>query len=209
MNGLLYILEELKKNFDGKFIITKDVKTEVLDRPIKIQRFELEALRIQRLIDNKVLELPSSLNINESDLNKKTFDLMKSANNLLENKKKKIKIVSEAEISCLALSEILNKKNIENIIAIDERTTRLLSEAPQELEKIISRKMHFRVHFSSKDFSKFEKFKFIRSPEIVYAAHKKDLLKIKDSRALEATIYATKFKGSSISWDEIKILKKL
>ena len=63
MNGFLYILEELKKSFNGKFLITEQVKYETLDRPLKIQIFELGALRIQDLLQKKVLELPSSLNI--------------------------------------------------------------------------------------------------------------------------------------------------
>ena len=50
MNGLLREIVGLKKIFKGKFIITKEVKSEVIDRPIKIKRFELEALKIQQLI---------------------------------------------------------------------------------------------------------------------------------------------------------------
>lgn len=209
INGLLYLLEDLKKSFDGKFILTTQVKYETLDRPLKIQRFELGAIRIQDLIEKKVLELPSSLNIEESEIKSRTSELMDIANNLLQRDGKKIEIVSQGEISCLALSSILSDKGIENIIAIDERTTRLLSEAPKELERIISKKMHFSVKLSTKDFSQFKKFRFIRSPEIVYVAYKKNILHIKNPKVLEAAIYATKFKGSSISWDEIKILKKL
>ena len=37
MNGLLPELRELKKIFNGKFLITKDVKREVIDKPIKIK----------------------------------------------------------------------------------------------------------------------------------------------------------------------------
>jgi len=60
MNGLLYVLEELKKNFDGKFLITKQVKYETVDRPIGILKFELGALRIKDLIDKKILEFPEA-----------------------------------------------------------------------------------------------------------------------------------------------------
>ena len=212
MNGFLYILEELKKSFNGKFLITEQVKYETLDRPLKIQIFELGALRIQDLLQKKVLELPSSLNISNSEISKKTAELKNIANNLLENNGNGIEIVSDAEISCLALSYILKEKNIESLIAIDERTTRLLSENPKELEETISKKTHFSVKLSKKNLfhlSKFSDFKFIRSPELIYVAHKKGLLHLKDPKALEASLYATKFKGSSISWEEIKILKKL
>ncbi|MEK6844901.1 MAG: hypothetical protein AABX44_01460, partial [Nanoarchaeota archaeon] len=47
MNGLLEELKKLKKIFNGEFIITKEVKKEVVDEPIKIKMYELEALKIQ------------------------------------------------------------------------------------------------------------------------------------------------------------------
>ena len=31
MNGILHVLERLKKEFDGEFIITKEVKKEIID----------------------------------------------------------------------------------------------------------------------------------------------------------------------------------
>ena len=51
MNGLLPELKSLKETFEGKFIITKEVKYEIIDRPITIKRFELEALKLQELIN--------------------------------------------------------------------------------------------------------------------------------------------------------------
>ena len=68
MNGLFNELRELKKIFKGKFIITKDVKREIIDKPITIKRFELEALRLKKLLDDKVLEMPSSLNVYETQM---------------------------------------------------------------------------------------------------------------------------------------------
>ncbi len=210
MNGLLYLLEEFKKTFpEIKFIITKQVKYEVLDRPIKVQRFELGALRIKRLLENKTLELPESLNISLKEIDKITKSLLDEANKLISVKNHPIEIVSEGEISCLALSQILTKKGIENLIGIDERTTRILSENPKNLEDVISRKLHKNVKLTNKNFDHFKQFKFIRSTELVYVAVKKGISKLKDPKALEAMIYATKFKGAAISWDEIKILKKL
>ena len=134
---------------------------------------------------------------------------METANHLLNRNNQPIKIVSEAEMSCLALSSLLSEKGIKNIIGIDERTTRILAEKPENLEKIMEKKLHINLELKEKDFSAFKNFKFIRSAEMVYVAHKKGLIKIKDPRTLEALLYATKFKGSSISWDEINTLKKL
>jgi len=209
INGLLYVFENLKENFDGKFIITNEVKREIYDKPIKVQRFELEALRIKQLIDKKIFEFPESIGINTSELEKETRRLMDIANTSIESHHRKIKIMSEAEMSCIALSKILTKKKIENIIAVDERTARIISEKPENLQKIISNKIHEKAKLVNPHLEDFKHLKFIRSSEIVYVAHKKGLTNLKDKKALEAFLYATKFKGSSISWDEIRALKKL
>lgn len=209
MNGLLYILPELKKKFPGKFIITKKVKWETVDRPVGIQRFELEALEIQQLIEAKVLELPEVLEIQEKTIEEEAKVLLDQANHYLQANGRWLDIVSEAEITCLALYDECERRGIEPLIAIDERTTRLLAEDPRALEELISRKLHTNAKLIAKDFKIFSKYKFIRSSELVYVAFKKNLLQIKNPKALEAALYATKFKGSSINWEEIDELKKL
>ncbi len=209
MNGLLYLFEELKKTFDGKFIITEEVKYEVVDRPIGIEKFELGALRVQDLIDKKVIELPYSLGIDRSILERRTKEIMNKANCVVQVKGRCINIVSNAEMSCLALSAELTKKGIENIIGIDERTTRILAENPQNLESLMSEKLHQMVRISPEAVKEFSEFRFIRSSEIVYVAYKKGLIKLKGNKVLEALLYATKFHGSAISFEEINQLKKL
>ncbi len=209
MNGLLYTLEELKKTFKGKFIITQAVRHEVLDRPLKINRFKLEALRIRSLIENNILEFPSTLNISEEEIQKGTKEFMDIANHSVQAEGKYINIVSDAEISCLALSKILSEKGIENLIAIDERTTRILSEKPENLEKLMTKKLHHKASVEKRNLEKFKGFRFIRSSELAYVAYKKGVLRIKGKEALEAALYATRFKGSSISFEEIEEMKNL
>ena len=209
MNGLLYILKSLKEKFDGKFLITNFVKYETVDKPIGIQRFELGALQIQALIDSKVLELPESMGINPEALKEETKNFTDMANHFLQARGKWINIVSDAEMSCLALSLELEKRNIENIIAIDERTTRVLCENPSNLERMMSEKLHEKLQLVADNFSIFSKYKFIRSTEIVFVAYKKGLIDLDGKKALEALLYATKFKGSSVSFEEIEEMKKL
>lgn len=211
MNGLLPILENLKKKFDGKFIITRQVKYETVDRPSGILRFELGALRVSQLIEKGILESPESIGINSQDIDKETNFFLNTANHILiANNGVAIPIVSEAEMSCLALSSILTKKGITNIIAIDERTTRVLSENPKNLEKLMSERLHYHVKFAENaNLTIFSKFRFIRSPEIVYTAYKKGLLGLEGKKALEAALYATKFHGSAISFEEVEQLKKM
>lgn len=208
MSGLLYLLEGLKKIFQGRFFITEQIKYEVIDRPIKVPRFELGALMIKNLLVKRIIELPSSLGIDSELIKKQTSFFMEKANKCVEASGKQINIVSEAEISCLALSSELSKRKIDNIIAIDERTTRILTEKPKNLEELMSKKLHTKVSLVC-DLSTFKNFRFIRSTELVYVAYKKGLLKIEGQNALEAVLYATKFHGSSVSFDEINVLKKL
>jgi len=209
MNGLLYLIEELKKITSIKFLITEQVKYEVVDRPSGIPRFELGALRIKEMINSGVLEMPQALNIQKESINLSTEELIAIANHTVEARGKFVHIVSDAEMSCLALSSILTEKGIENMIAIDERTTRILAEKPENLQKLMSSRLHFNVSLKKNNFNEFKNFRFIRSTELVYVAHKKNVLKLKDPKALEAVLYATKYKGSSVSFDEINVLKKL
>ena len=58
MNGCLHLLRKLKKAFNGKFLITEKVKTEIMDYPEKIRRFELGALQLGLLFKQEVIELP-------------------------------------------------------------------------------------------------------------------------------------------------------
>ena len=209
MNGLLYIISELKKVSDVKFAITAQVKYETVDRPIGIPRFELGALRVQNMIDSNDLELPESLGISNEEINSLAKELKEKANHSVLAREKWVNIVSDAEMSCLALSYLLTQKGVENIIAIDERTTRLLAEKPENIQKLMSQQLHFNVFLEPKNFSSFSDFRFIRSTEIVYVAFKKNVLKVQGAKALEAALYATKYKGSSVSFEEINVLKKL
>ena len=58
MNGMLDLLERLKSIWNGKLIITSQVKYEIIDRPLEVERFELGALRVQSLLFHNVLEMP-------------------------------------------------------------------------------------------------------------------------------------------------------
>jgi len=204
MNGLLDVLRGLKKNFKGSFLITPDVKKEVVDKPMKITRFKLEGLRIQELLDEGVLEVSM-----EEGLQTKTKEILNIANSFFEGKGRAIKLVSFGETSCLALSQILTDKKISNVIAVDERTTRMLVENPENLANFLERKMHTNVISKESNFEIFKNFKIIRSAELIYIAHKKKLVKMGNGELLDALLWAVKFKGCSISNEEIAEIKKM
>ena len=205
MNGLLDELAKLKTIFNGKFLITNDVKYEVIDRPIEIKRFELEALRVKKLLEEGVLELPESLGIKSSEVNEKKEKMLEIANSMFVWDNKDIKLIHSGEAACLALSRILLDKKIPHVIAIDERTTRMLGEKPEKLKELLEKKMHTKVKLVKSDFKYFRGFRFIRSSELLYVAWKKGLTELKDGRkVLDALLWAVKFKGCAVSHDEIE-----
>lgn len=209
MNGLLPEFKELKKIFKGKFIITEEVKKEIIDKPIKIKRFELEALRLKELLDNKILEMPSSLGIDENRISNETSKMMKIANSIFYGRDRNIRLIDLGETSCLALGRILDEKKIKNVIVVDERTTRMLSEKPENLERLLQKKLHTKVTFKKENFKLFEGFRFIRSSELVYVMYKKGITRLKNGLVLDALLYAVKFKGCAISGDEIREIKRI
>ena len=208
INGLLHVLEKLKQSFPGPFLITNEVKLEIYDHPLTIRQFELGALRINKLIENKTLQFPQEFNIDIQKLRQNTVKLTDEANYVFRADNEHIKIVSDAEMSCIALAQILKSQNAQVMLAIDERTARMLIEKPENLQKLLSQHLHREVRQVSK-LSNLQNLQCIRSSELIYVAHKKGLTNLEGKKALEALIYATKFKGSSISWDEIEILKRL
>ena len=209
MNGILEELKKLKKSFNGKFLITKDVKREVIDKPLTIKRFELEALKIKQLLDEKILEMPDAIGVNDNQINQKTREFIDVANSSFVAHGKEIDIIDSGEASCLALGSILNEKKIETLIAVDERTLRLLVEKPENLKNILEGKLHTGIKLNKQDFNLFKQFKIIRSSELIYVAYKKGFVNLKNGNVLDALLWAMKFKGCSISGDEIREIKSI
>jgi hypothetical protein len=207
MNGMLDVLTKLKNEFKGKFMITETVKEESIDRPLTIKRFELEALMIKKLFDENILELPYEL-IKKEELISERNKLLDLLNHTYYAKGEFINIVHGGGTSSLALSLLLSKKGIDNVVAVDERTARMLVENPEKLRQLFSQKFHTKVEVK-KDTSLIKDIKIIRSSELMYIAYKKGLVELKDHDVLEALLYATKFKGCSISFEEIEEMKRL
>jgi predicted nucleic acid-binding protein len=208
MNNLLDMLRSLKKEFDGKFIITREVENEIVFKPMRIKRFKLGAMRLKSLIDDKTLEFPSSLEINEKEISKMTKDILKDANAIYVAKGRPVHIIDTGEASILALSKLLRDKGIENMIAMDERTTRMLCERPENLNKLLQRKLHTKVTQQKKSNPDFHQSSFIRSTELIFVAYKKGILP-KDKELFDAMLFAAKFKGAAISSDEIRQIQRL
>lgn len=209
MNGLLSELRGLRAMFDGKFIMTKAVKKEAIDRPITIKRFELQAMQLKALFLDKVLELPSSLNVDDKLIEENAKEIVDSANKIFYGRNKNIEIIHLGESECVALSKILKERKIPNLLAIDERTMRMLCEKPGNLRELLERKLHTKITIRKSPKGILHGCKVIRSTELIYMAYKKGLIKLKGNMVLDALLYAMKFKGCSISEAEIQEIKSL
>jgi len=211
MNGLLEEFRGLKKIFNGKFLITKEVKIEVVDKPLSIKKFMLEALKIKELLDEKILEMPSDIGVDENLITKMTDEIRDHANSIFYTRGEAIQIIASGESSCIALSKILTEKNITNVIAVDERTIRVLFEKPENLESLLGKKLHAHIQAKTEHFKEFKGYKFIRSAELIYVAYKKGIVKLKNNnfQILDALLYALKFNGCAISDEEISEIEKL
>ena len=208
LNGMLPIIEKLKGVFKGEFILTPQVKNEVVDRPMKIKKFKLEAIRVNDMIERGIFKMSTKI-IPNPKLDMETKQILKITNGVLKTTQtgEKIKIIHEGEASCIAFSNLCGA---DNVIVIDERTTRMLTEAPQNLEKMMERKLHTPLDADLSLLSKLSKLKYIRSAELLFIAYKKGLIPIKKNKELlDALLYGVKFKGAAISSVEIEEMKRL
>lgn len=209
MNGLLHILENLKKEFNGEFLITKEVKEEIINVPLNIKKFELEALRLQDLFNRRIIKHADITEQEVEELRMIRNNLMETANNMFKSSKKPIHLIDKGEAAAFALSLIMKKKTNQEIpLVIDERTARMICENPENLKKLMEKKLHTPIQADRNSYRKFADFKIIRSVELGYIAYKRGLIEIKDKKILEALVYGLKFKGCSVSEEEIKELIK-
>jgi len=205
MNGSLHILERLKQNFKGDFLITKEVKKEIIDKPATIKRFKLESLQLKSLHDRKIIKLADLTKQQVNELTEKRNKLMSIANSTFRTKKKPLHLIDKGECAVLALSEITNSP----YIVIDERTTRILCENPENLRKLLEKKLKTKIIANKENYHYFNKFKIIRSTELAYLAYKKKLFNLKYPETLEAMLYGLKYHGCSISEQEVKQIAKM
>lgn len=198
LNDLLFVLKPLKNLFGGEFYITESVKHELVDRSLEIKRFKLEALMIKKLIDDGIIKIKE-----DGKVEKETKTLLNVANNTFEVDGESMRIIHEGEASCLSLYNFLPTEK--KAIVIDERTTRMLCESPENLHKLLESKNHRKIKANIINYSFFKKFNVIRSSELAYLAYKAGIisLPIKSNEAIEAILYALKYKGCAISHNEI------
>ncbi|MFC1768807.1 hypothetical protein ACFLZX_03515 [Nanoarchaeota archaeon] len=204
-NNLLWLLEEMKKHYDGDFVITSSVHRELIDRPLTTKKFKFEALQVLRCVKDNVLTV-----LDDKKFRNEVMSLLDIANNSFFARGKPMRIVHYAEISSLVAAMKLKA----DAFVVDERTTRLLIENPPNLKKVVERHLHMDVKLNSKKFSEFKKkvkdIKPIRSIEMITVAFEMGLLDkylppMEDSKKvlLQSLLWGSKLNGCAVSTAEI------
>ena len=208
MSRLIWILPELKKKYGGKFYITPAVKRELITRPMKIKRFEFEALQALKLIREGVLEIYDQVP------QKMVNEFTTLANNTFKIKNKTLEIIQSGEMESIACALETNA----DAIVMDERTLRLFVENNKEMEKLLEIRFKKDVTVDTAKLNQFSEklkgIKIIRSLELVGVAYKMGLLdsyipKQKGGRdvLVDSILWATKYNGAAATEQEITEIK--
>ena len=208
LNNLLWILEPLKKKFNGEFYITPEVKKEVIDTPFQMKRFKLESLQISNEINK------GNLKIYTENLSSEINELQIIANELLTVKKQPLKLIDIGEMSALVLARKINA----DALVIDERTTKLLVESPETLANIFKEKLHQEVTIDISKLKilkqKYSQIKVIRSTELGVVAYEMGILNNympqgNKKDILDAVLWGFRMKGCAISEKEMQEIMNL
>ena len=197
----LGLFQDLKNEL-GEFIITKGVLDESVTKAKKTMRFKLSGLRIEEKIDDSVFTISDS----NKELNDATKNILDITNSMFLINNRPLKIIHLGEAQRFAFSCIPKETHL----AVDERTTRMLIEQPHALLKILKRKNKTNnITFNEDKYLKFKEIignvNAIRSVDLLAFAYKKELLKklYLNKENLKASLYAFKFRGCSVSFEEI------
>lgn len=199
LDGILHFFAE---NHDFRFVIPPSVEYESVTRPLKsgLRKHLFSAIRIKDFIEDGVVVVV------DAKVEDKAQRIMNSANNMFYVKGKPLRLIQFGESEMLALAIELGIGNI----LIDERTTRMLIEAPFRLKEHLESEFSVNVMVNKSSYreleSKISSLNALRSSELVMLAYENGYFKNFESLqrdALEAALFKMKFSGCSISFDEI------
>jgi len=198
------VLYYLNQRFHLRFIIPPSVEGETVTRPLSsgLKNYSFSAIKIKRAIKDNVI-----VKVDVNNVQKEASNILSITNNLFFIKSKPLYLVQIGEAEMLALAKFLG---VETII-IDERTTRMLIEAPFKLKEHLEQEFGVNIMVNRDNLLKFSDFtkgfQTIRSSELFILAYENGYLDAYDDikkEALEAALYKIKFSGCSISFDEIR-----
>ncbi len=212
LNNLLWTLKPLHEKFNGDFIIPKGVYKELVEKPLETKKYKFEAMQILPYIAEGIVKV-----VDSKKIEKRAKEILDKANRCFKAKGSWIKIVHQGEMEAIALCKLKGSKSL----VIDERTTRMLIEEPENIRNYLEKKLHTRVEANENNILWIKKelsmIKVIRSFELAVVSYdlglfkryiaegekkiiKKDIKKL----LLEGILWGIKLNGCSVKYDEIE-----
>jgi predicted nucleic acid-binding protein len=183
-----------------KILVTDEIYEEIILRPMGSKRYALESMRIKKLFSEGVISIQNP----EPLITQEIMDL---SNSIFRVKNHPLHLIHKGEAAALALLAGIEA----DALLIDERTTRMLIEDAETLRRVLSDQLGRHVDMDHLKLAAFNDIipdiKIIRSSEVAAVAYEKGILGRNlgnpGKEALMATLYALKFSGCAISWQEI------
>lgn len=199
-SDLLYFF---KSKFNITFVIPPSVEEEVVLYPLRkgIKKYMQSALKIRQAIDDKVVRV-----MQVDDLAHIRDHLLNIGNNLFYARGKPLHLVDIGEMEMIALAKEIGSDSI----VLDERTTRMLIEAPFRLKEHMEEELKINIMVNKANLQEFSKhcegLSAFRSSELLILGYENGFFKKYgdlEKEMLEAVLYSFRFNGCSISFDEI------
>lgn len=197
--GLLGALIMTRQRMRNGLYITATVEDEAINYPMKKKEYAFSAVRLKRALDTGVFKIATA--------NSETTNyILETANSVFSIHGRPFHLVHAGEAEMLAAAI---DSGIPNIL-MDERTTRTLLESPSDLRAHLTREFRTSVGVNNAALAEFQGLvggmSIIRSSEVVAIAYEKRYFKKfknLEKKAFESALYAIKFKGCAISFEEI------
>ncbi len=203
-------IRHVLRKFPISFIITDVIEYECIIHPLNLvtKEYALSALRIKDALQKGDLVKAGIT----PAVAAKRDEMLKAANNIFFAQGKPITLVQAGEIEVLALAHEMGIKRI----MMDERTTRLLIEAPLKIKDHFEREFRTLVMVNKENLAKFSDFvngvEVFRSTEFLSFAYLHGFLDeygTLKQNVYSAALYKLKYSGCSISYEEIRELEKV
>ncbi len=201
---MLDVLSLFSKKYEVNFIIPKGVEKEIVERPltIKMKAYQYSAMRLKREIEKRILV---KVDIDTETEGKK---LLKIANSIFFARGRPVHLIDMGEAEMIILAHKLRIRTL----LMDERTTRMLIEAPFTLKEHLERELRVNVMLNKENYSYFSDYtkdmRVVRSVDLVALAYKAGYFEEKfgdeSFKAFSAALYKLKYSGCSVSFEEIK-----
>ncbi|MFA5357526.1 MAG: hypothetical protein WC308_01230 [archaeon] len=205
---LMNVFREFMRANKIELLISKKVADESVWKPLENKRFELNAARIKKTMNEGTVKvIPMT-----DQLEKETNEIIGLANSIFNSEGEAITLLQYGESEALAIARIRGAK----AVFVDERTTRSLIENPSRLKQVLERRQNRRINVNYTNLEEFRKMfegiKIFRSVDIIALAYNQNLFdgELEHGKLeLEAALYATKYAGCAVSEREIaEYLKK-